>query len=158
MSSAAAALNRDPAAVAVGETLPVLTRTITQDMINAYAEASGDFNPIHVDPEYSKSGPFGRTIAHGLMTLAFVAQVLNDWSDGRFDSFGEIDIAFVGPVFVGDTVEVSGTVEELVDRDGETCARIRLACRAGERQILAGFAIQPVANGASKRESPEHGA
>lgn len=150
MNPVADALRRDHASVVVGEALPVLARTITQDMINAYAEASGDFNPIHVDPEYSKSGPFGRTIAHGLMTLAFVAQVLNDWSDGQFDAFGEIDIAFVGPVFVGDLVEVTGTVEELVERDGETCARVRLVCRAGERQILAGFALQPIENGTSR--------
>jgi 3-hydroxybutyryl-CoA dehydratase len=133
----------------VGESLPVLTRTVTQEMIDAYAKASGDFNPIHVDPEYSKSGPFGRTIAHGLMTLAFVSQVLNDWSDGRFDISGEIDITFIGPVFAGDTVEVSGVVEEIVERDGVASARIRLICRAGERQILAGFALQPLENGKS---------
>jgi 3-hydroxybutyryl-CoA dehydratase len=118
-------------------------------MIDAYAKATGDFNPIHVDPEYSKTGPFGRTIAHGLMTLAFVAQVLNEWSDGRFDESGELDIAFVGPVFVDDRVEVTGTVEEFVDREGETCARIRVGCRAGERPILAGYALQPIENGKS---------
>jgi 3-hydroxybutyryl-CoA dehydratase len=132
-----------------GDPLPVLARTVTQEMIDAYAEASGDFNPIHVDPEYAKAGPFGRTIAHGLMTLAFVAQILNEWSGGRFDASGEIDIAFVGPVFVGDTVEVTGTVEALVERDGVACARVKLTCRAGERQILAGHALQPIDNGKS---------
>lgn len=132
-----------------GDHLPVLTRMVTQEMIDAYAEASGDFNPIHVDPEYAKAGPFGRTIAHGLMTLAFVAQILNEWSSGRFDASGEIDIAFVGPVFVGDTVEVTATVETLVERDGVACARVKLSCRAGERQILAGHALQPIDNGKS---------
>ena len=149
MNQAAHALSGDATHVAVGDTLPTLTRSITQEMINAYAEATGDFNPIHVDPEYSRTGPFGRTIAHGLMTLAFVAQMLNEWSDGRFDACGEIDIAFVGPVFVGDTVEVTGSVVELVARDGETCARVRLVCRAEERQILAGHALQPIENGKS---------
>lgn len=145
MSSASPAFARQPSHdVRPGDVLPLLTRTVTQDMINAYAEASGDFNPIHVDPEYSKSGPFGRTIAHGLMTLAFVAQMLNEWSDGHFDASGEVDIAFVGPVFAGDMVEVTGTVEDIVERDGVACARVKLACRAGERQILAGFALQPI--------------
>lgn len=149
MNPVANALGREATQVAVGDTLPVLTRSITQDMINAYAEATGDFNPIHVDPEYSKSGPFGRTIAHGLMTLAFVAQMLNEWSDGRFDESGEVDIAFVGPVFVGDTVEVTGSVDQIVDRDGIASARVKLTCRAGERQILAGHALQPIENGKS---------
>nr|WP_295466059.1 MaoC family dehydratase [Mesorhizobium sp.] len=149
MNPVAGALSREATQVAVGDTLPMLTRSITQDMIDAYAEATGDFNPIHVDPEYSKSGPFGRTIAHGLMTLAFVAQMLNEWSDGRFDESGEVDIAFVGPVFVGDTVEVTGSVDQIVDRDGIASARVKLTCRAGERQILAGHALQPIENGKS---------
>jgi len=130
--------------IALGDALPMLKRTVTQEMIDAYAKASGDFNPIHVDPEYSRNGPFGRTIAHGMMTLAFVAQVLNEWSDGSFDVSGDVDIAFIGPVFTGDTVEVSGVVEDIVERDGAPCAHIKLICRAGERQILAGHAIQPI--------------
>lgn len=149
MNPVAGALSRDATQVVVDDTLPILTRSITQEMINAYAEATGDFNPIHVDPEYSRTGPFGRTIAHGLMTLAFVAQMLNEWSDGQFDACGEIDIAFVGPVFVGDTVEVAGSVEQIVDRDGVASARVKLSCRAGERQILAGHALQPIEKGKS---------
>lgn len=149
MNPVAGALSRDATQVVVGDTLPMLTRSITQEIINAYAEATGDFNPIHVDPEYSKTGPFGRTIAHGLMTLAFVAQMLNEWSDGRFDESGEVDIAFIGPVFVGDTIEVTGSVEQIVDRDGVASARVKLICRAGERQILAGHALQPIEKGKS---------
>lgn len=128
-----------------GELLPVLVRSVTQDMIDAYAKTSGDFNPIHVDPDYARTGPFGRTIAHGLMTLAFVAQMLNEWSAGAFDEAGEIDIAFVGPVFAGDSVEVTGEVEETVQRDGVPCARIKLLVSGDGRRILAGHAIQPIA-------------
>lgn len=133
--------------VAAGDALPPVVRHVTQDMINAYANASGDFNPIHVDPAFAKTGPFGRTIAHGLMTLAFVSQVLNEWSDGRFDASGEIDIAFVGPVFVGDTIEISGKVEDVSERDGVLVARVEVWCLAGERKILAGIALQPIEHG-----------
>jgi 3-hydroxybutyryl-CoA dehydratase len=132
---------------AVGETLPVLRRQISQMMIDDYARASGDFNPIHVDPDFARNGLFGRTIAHGLMTLSFVAQMLNRWTGGRFDECGEIDIAFISPVFADDTVEVSGLIEELFVRDDRPVARIRLICRVGERDILAGSAIQPIETG-----------
>lgn len=124
--------------------LPVLTRRVDQAMIDAYAKTSGDFNPIHVDPEFARTGPFGRTIAHGLMTLAFVAEMLNTWSGGAFDEAGELDIAFVAPVFAGDTIEVTGVVEGRVERDGVECARVRLICRVGERKILEGFAFRPI--------------
>ena len=129
-----------------GDRLPVLTRHVDQAAIDAYAQASGDFNPIHVDPDYARTGPFGRTIAHGLMTLAYVAEMLNDWSGGAFDETGEVDITFVAPVFAGDTVEVTGLVEETVVRDGAECARVKLLVNAGGRQILAGHAIQPIKN------------
>ncbi len=129
--------------------LPVLVRAVDQATIDAYAEATGDFNPIHVDPDYAKDGPFGRTIAHGLMTLALVAEMLNLWSGGAFDESGEIDIAFVGPVFVGDVVTVSGTVEETIQRDGVDSLRVALLVMAGERRILAGHAIQPFSGSGS---------
>lgn len=132
------------APVAIGAQLPVLVRAVDQARIDAYAKASGDFNPIHVDPDFAASGPFGRTIAHGLMTLAFVAEMLNRWSGGAFDESGEIDVAFVGPVFAGDVVEVSGVVEEKLMRDGVPCVRIALQVMAGERRILAGHSIQSI--------------
>lgn len=134
------------AAVQVGDALPCLARTVDQATIDAYAQASGDFNPIHVDPDFAAKGPFGRTIAHGLMTLAFVAEALNDWSGCAFDALGSLDIAFIGPVFAGDRVEVNGTVEDVGDRDGVPVAHVRLDCRAGERAILAGRAIVPLAS------------
>lgn len=120
-----------------------LVRTVDQAVIDRYAQASGDFNPIHVDPDYAATGPFGRTIAHGLMTLAYVADMLNRWSDGRFDEAGEIDVTFVGPVFVGDVVEISGVVQDRIEREGQECLRIKLRVAAGERLILTGYAIHP---------------
>ncbi len=125
---------------AVGAELPTLRRHVSQATIDAYAAASGDFNPIHTDPEYARGGPFGRTIAHGLMTLALVSQMMNAWTDGDFDENGDIDIAFVGPIFSDDEVEVSGVVEEIFQRDGQTAARVKLVCKVGERSILAGTA------------------
>ena len=49
-----------PAQFAIGAELPVLRRLVTQPMIDAYGHASGDLNPIHMDPDYSRTGPFGR--------------------------------------------------------------------------------------------------
>lgn len=124
--------------------LPVISREVTQEVIDSYAQASGDHNPIHVDPDYARNGPFGKTIAHGLMTLAYVSQMLNRWTGGRFDACGEIEIAFVAPVFAGDKVEVTGEVEEICDRAGRPVAKVRLVCKAADRQILSGHAYQPI--------------
>ena len=50
--------------------------TITQDQVNQFAEATGDHQWIHVDPERAKAGPFGATIAHGYLTLSMLAGFL----------------------------------------------------------------------------------
>ncbi|WP_223479475.1 MaoC family dehydratase [Oricola indica] len=127
-----------------GAPLPLVSHLVTQPVIDAYANASGDHNPIHVDPEFARSGPFGKTIAHGLMTLAYVSQMLNQWTDGAFDENGEIELTFISPVYAGDTVEVTGEIEEICERDGRQVAKVRLICRVGDRSILAGHAYQPI--------------
>ena len=120
--------------------LPVIRRVVTQAAIDAYADVSGDRNPIHVDPVFAQAGPYGRTIAHGLMTLAFAAQMLNQWSGGRFDSEGEIDVAFIGPVFAGDAVEAFGDVQA---EPGDAVLTVAIGCRVGTRVVLAGTARMP---------------
>lgn len=130
--------------MAPGDRLPVLTRRVDQATIDTYAAASGDFNPIHVDPDFAKSGPFGRTIAHGLMTLAYMSDALNAWSTGAFDEAGEMDITFIGPVFAGDTVDVTGEVTDATESDGRPCATVALRVTAAGRPILAGTATVPL--------------
>ena len=130
--------------LAPGYALAPLDLTVTQDMIDRYADATGDHNPIHVDPDYARNGPFGRTIAHGLMTLAHAARMLNAWSDGAFDRCGEIDVVFTGPVFVGETIRMTARVERL-DAEGAACCT--LSCAAGDRLILAGTVRLPIQRG-----------
>jgi 3-hydroxybutyryl-CoA dehydratase len=59
-----------------GEDLPILRKTISQAMINKWAEVSGDFNPLHVDPEFGKKTLFGSNIAHGPLILSFLIEML----------------------------------------------------------------------------------
>ena len=57
---------------------------------------------------------------------------------------GEIDIAFVGPVYTGDELTITGVVETVDFSDDGAVARVKLICKAGDRSILAGAAIQPI--------------
>lgn len=118
-----------------GQVSPVLERKVTQAIIDRYAAATGDFNPIHVDADYSAKGPFGRTIAHGLMTLAFAAEMLNGWTDGGFDRSGEIEVSFTSPVFVDETIRIQAVVDQV---DAAGTAHCTLDCTAGGRKILVG--------------------
>ena len=87
---------------------PVI-KQITQESINRYAEATGDYNPIHVDEAYARSTPFGGTIAHGMLVLAAISEMMacafgQDWL-----ASGRLKVRFKGPARPGDTVTAQAT-------------------------------------------------
>ncbi len=111
----------------VGQTLgPGEWVEVTQDRINEFASASGDHQWIHVDVERAKEGPFGATIAHGLLTLSMIA-ALNQGMF-KFDGFkmglnyGYGKVRFPSPVPVGSHLRVTAKILsfELVDKVYQT--------------------------------------
>jgi 3-hydroxybutyryl-CoA dehydratase len=99
----------------VGQQLPTIIRDVDQNKLNLYAEASGDFNPLHVDPEFAKNTMFGGTIAHGMLTLAYVSQVMEKFYLDGWLNGGEMEINFLAPVRPGETITCSGEVIEVED-------------------------------------------
>lgn len=99
----------------VGQKMLTGTRTITENDIMTFAALSGDDNRIHTDPEFSKTTPFGRQIAHGILGLAIASGLA--WQTGILDgtvlAFREIDEwKFVTPVLIGDRVQAEMEVTE----------------------------------------------
>jgi acyl dehydratase len=99
----------------VGQTLDTQKRTVSEDDIMAFARLTGDDNRIHTDPEFSKTTPFGRQIAHGLLGLSIASGLA--WQTGILDgtvlAFREVkEWKFVKPVFIGDTLYVEMQVLE----------------------------------------------
>lgn len=85
-----------------------MQRTIDQALIDAYAEVTGDRNPIHVDPEFATSTPYGGTIAHGLLVAAVTADALEPAPRPPYD----LEIVFLRPVHSGTTITVELTRTE----------------------------------------------
>jgi acyl dehydratase len=94
---------------------------VTQDKIDRFADATGDHQWIHVDPERAKEGPFGTTIAHGYLTLSLlpVASYEVVPRQGRMGiNYGVNRVRFPAPVPVGSRVRVSFEVNEVQEIDG----------------------------------------
>ena len=93
-----------------------------------YAGASGDFNPIHIDPEFGQMVGLGGVILHGLCTLGFVTKAVTDWA-GDPGKLKRLKCRFASPVHLGDTVT---TRAEVADVTGDR-ARIKLTVTTQEK-------------------------
>ncbi len=120
-----------------GETLPTVEKLITQERIQSYAEASGDYNPVHVDATFAASSQFGRTIAHGMLVAASISEMMTMAFDDYWRSAGRLKLRFRAPVYPGDTITASGEIGRIVERDGARQLSISVVVRkqTGEEAI-----------------------
>lgn len=124
----------------VGTTLgPSEPMTISQERINQFAEATGDHQWIHVDPERAASGPFGSTIAHGYLTLSlancFLPELLEVEQVSMGVNYGAEKVRFPSPVPVNSSIVASGEVISAEENKGgvKVVIRITIAVEGAER-------------------------
>jgi acyl dehydratase len=110
----------DELAAAVGEEIgPTDWMTVTQEQVDTFADATGDHQWIHVDPERAAKGPFGGTIAHGYLTLSLVPRIASELfdlaTDGAKLNYGVNKVRFPHPVPVGSRIRGTVTIADLAD-------------------------------------------
>lgn len=88
-------------------------RHVTDEVIRKFAEVSGDYNPIHLDEEFAKTTRFGRRIAHGMLSGAFISAVLGNEFRERKIVYLSQTMKFTAPVYIGDTVTATGTITNI---------------------------------------------
>jgi acyl dehydratase len=104
--------------IAVGTTLEEKVFFVDRALLKAYADASGDQNPIHQNEEFALSVGLPNVIAHGMLTMALVGKYVSDWAGGAA-AVKEFSARFVKPVIVPADqrvdLTVSGAVLAVVD-------------------------------------------
>ncbi|MGN9783284.1 MaoC family dehydratase [Nonomuraea sp. ZG12] len=95
---------------------------VTQEAVNQFAEATGDHQWIHVDPERAKDGPFGGPIAHGYLTLSLVPRLLPEIMKltgfSLAINYGCEKVRFPSPVPVGSKLRATATLDNVADVTG----------------------------------------
>ncbi len=121
-----------------GMNLPELKRIIRQENINLYAEASHDFNPIHIDEDFAKKTPLGGTIAHGMLILAYVSQMMAAAFGQSWLSGGKLNVRFKAPARPGDTITVSGRISRVKRSEDQALINCEVLCtnQNGESVII----------------------
>ncbi|MCG3127474.1 MAG: (R)-specific enoyl-CoA hydratase [Phycisphaerae bacterium] len=120
------------------------TKTITEQDVFAFAGASGDFNPLHVDEEYARRTVFGQRVAHGILTAGIISAVLGGDIPGLGTIFVEMHIRFLKPVHLGDTVTATAIVTEFINPKR---VRLLVACvnQQGEDVAIGHVIVIPPA-------------
>ncbi len=80
-----------------------------------YADASGDHNPLHLDEAYAAGTMFGKRIAHGMLILSSIAEIMYEAFPMEWNASGSLNVKFRAPVFLGDEIAASA---ELKSNDG----------------------------------------
>jgi acyl dehydratase len=121
--------------VRVGDEIPALPKVVKREEIKAYADASGDQNPLHQDDNFARSVGFPGIIAHGMFTMAHLTKALTDWV-GDPAALKRMKVQFRAVVFMDEEIVAKGRIEQL---DPST-KRAKLSVwvevdRAGERAL-----------------------
>ncbi|GIX48579.1 MAG: hypothetical protein KatS3mg131_2790 [Candidatus Tectimicrobiota bacterium] len=131
---------------AIGSTLPSLSKHVTQAMINAYGQVNGDRNLIHYDGDYARARGFRDAIAHGLLTFAFVSEMLARYFGPRWTQGGKVRVKFTAPVYPGDVVTAGGQVTASRPHGDGQFLTVEVWCDTQDgRRVLVGEASAVVA-------------
>lgn len=112
--------------IRVGEQLPALQLgPVNRTTLALFGGASGDHNPIHIDIDFARRAGMPDVFAQGMLGMAWLGRVITQWiPQARLRRY---DARFAGITHLGNTITCSGVVVELMELDGEACARIELS-------------------------------
>lgn len=111
-----------------------LARTISDDDIRAFANATGDHNPLHLDEEFAKQTRFGKRIAHGMLSASLISAVIANELPGQGSIYLGQTLQFVAPVFPGDTVTARVTVTGI--REDKPIVKLETVCTNQRDEVV----------------------
>lgn len=111
-----------------------LSRTISDDDIRAFANATGDHNPLHLDEEFASQTRFGKRIAHGMLSASLISAVIANDLPGKGSIYLGQTLQFVAPVFPGDTVTARVTVTSI--REDKPIIKLETVCTNQRDEVV----------------------
>ena len=110
------------------------TQTISDEMIRAFADLTGDTNPVHLDNAYASTTRFGRRIAHGMIGAGLISATLANDLPGPGTVYLSQTLQFKAPVYPGDTI--TATVEVKSTRPDKPIVTLNTICTNQENKVV----------------------
>jgi len=111
-----------------------ITKTITDEDIRKFADASGDHNPLHLDEEFAKTTRFGRRIAHGMLSASLISAVIAGELPGEGSIYLAQTLQFVAPVFPDDIVTAKVTI--VSQREDKPIVKLATVCTNQHGEVV----------------------
>ena len=116
-----------------------LSNTVSEGNIVAFAEISGDRNPVHLDADYAATTMFKERIAHGMLSAAYISAVFGMKLPGPGAIYMSQTLKFKAPIKIGDTVVTTVKVAELMPEKRR--ARFECVCTVNDKPVVEGEAM-----------------
>jgi len=120
----------------VGDAIPTVSKVVRREEVKAYADASGDQNPLHQDDAFARSVGFPGIIAHGMFTMAHVVKTVTDWT-GDPAGLLAIDVQFRAVVFMDERLEAGGEVKAVDPQSRRVTLSVWAAVEREGKRVLA---------------------
>jgi len=124
------------ATVTVGTTLPVLVKEVSQRKVDAYSVVRP--RSIHTDESWARAKGFRTCLAQGMMSTAYVSEMMTKLLGAGFVKGGTMSMAFIKPVYAGDRLTVHGRIKDRRDDNGATRITVDVWCenQDGEKTAI----------------------
>lgn len=113
-------------------------RLWTEEDVNTFAKLSGDMNPLHMEDEYAQTTQFGGRLVHGMLVASLCSTLVGMYIPGKRCLYLSQTLSFKKPVFIGDTVTVTGVV--VAKSVATKILSLAISIRKGEEEVVEGEA------------------
>ena len=113
------------------------TVTVTPEMMDAFRAITGDVSPIHIDADYARGRGFPGRVVYGMLGASFFSTLAGVYLPGEHCLLHGVDLKFAKPIFIGDTLTVTGVVDEVNDTFREITIKASIVNQDGKKVTRA---------------------
>ena len=115
---------------------------VTEEMMRLFCQISGDINPLHCDSEYARSKGYQDKVVYGMLTATFLSTLAGVWLPGEKSLIHQVEVEFPAPVYIGDVLNVEGTVKEKNDTFRFLIVKVIVKNQDGKKVLRGKMRIQ----------------
>lgn len=108
---------------------------ITEEMMRSFLQMTGDVNPLHNEEKFAIEHGFESRVVYGMLTASLISTLGGVYLPGKFCLIQQVETKFAAPVFIGDVLNISGTVKELNESVQQAVIKVEIKNQKGKKVV-----------------------